>query len=139
MKRFSTTPFLFTALLVATASAGTSLAAHAAPATTVAIMGAAGQDSNSSSVAGTWQLSFTDPQGTARQASLQLQQDGGKISGTFQGQRGSGAVSGTIQGNQISMTVKGRGGREISFSGTVDGGKMSGTSAQGAAWSATRQ
>lgn len=139
MKRFLSTPFLSTALLVAAATAGGSLIAHAAPYTTAAIAEGGGQDSSASSVAGSWTLSFTDPQGTARQASLQLQQDGSKISGTFQGQRGSGAVSGSMQGNQVSMTVKGRGGREMSFSGTVDGSKMSGTTAQGSSWSATRQ
>lgn len=136
MKRFSSTSFLIAAMLVATASAGSCITAYAAP---TEMAGVAGQDSSASSVAGSWQLSFTDPMGNQRQASLQLQQDGSKISGTFQGQRGSGAVSGNIQGNQVSMTVKGRGGRQISFSGTVDGSKMSGTTAQGSSWSATRQ
>lgn len=139
MKRFSSTSFLLAALFVAAASAGSSLTAHAAPSAMAAIAGADGQDSSAASVTGSWQLSFTDPQGNARQASLQLQQDGSKVSGTFQGQRGSGAVTGSVQGNQVSMTVKGRGGREMSFSGTVDDSKMSGTTAQGSSWSATRQ
>jgi len=139
VKRFVSTPFLLTALLLAAACGGSSLMAYAAPSATNAIVEGGGQDSSASSVAGSWTLSFTDPQGTARQASLQLQQDGSKISGTFQGQRGSGAVTGSMQGNQVSMTVKGRGGREMSFSGTVDGSKMTGTTAQGSSWSATRQ
>ncbi len=98
----------------------------------------AAQDSNAPSITGSWQLSFTSPQGDQRQASLQIQQKGSKLTGTFQGQRGSAPLSGSIQGNQVSLTVK-AGGRAISLSGTVDGNKMSGTTAQGGPWSATRQ
>lgn len=96
------------------------------------------QDSNAHGIAGTWQLSFTDPQGNSRQATLQVQQKDSKLSGSFQGERGSGSLTGSIEGAQVTMTVKGRG-REISFTGTVEGNKMSGTTGQGSSWSATRQ
>lgn len=95
-------------------------------------------ETQSASLAGNWQLSFTAPSGDQRQAVLQIQQSGSTLSGKFQGMRGSGALSGSVQGSQVSLTVKGHG-REISFSGTVDGNKMSGTDAQGSPWSATRQ
>lgn len=136
MKRFMSMKLLSIAMLLSVAGVVGFSKAHAAP----MLMPVAGaQDSAASSAAGSWQLSFTDPQGTQRQATLQLQQDGLKISGTFQGQRGSGSVAGTMQGNQVSLTVKGRGGREMSFSGTLEGNKMSGTTALGSAWSAVRQ
>jgi hypothetical protein len=44
----------------------------------------------------------------------------------------------SVQGNQVSMTVEAHG-RETSFSGTVDGSKMSGTTGKGSSWSATHQ
>lgn len=139
MKRFLSNSILAAALFVASIGTVSTLMTHASPIASAAAAGMYGQDSSAASVAGSWQISFTDLQGNQRQASLQLQQAGAKISGTFQGQRGSGAISGTMQDNQVSMTVKGRGGREMTFSGTLDGNKMSGTTAQGSSWSATRQ
>ena len=138
MKRFSTIAFILSALFVTAVGVGSVLPAHAASNTMAAAAQDNSQDSNASSVAGDWQISFTDMQGNPRQGSLQIQQDGSKLSGTFQGQRGSGAISGSVQGNQVSMTIKARG-RELTFSGTVDGSKMGGTTGQGSSWSATRQ
>ena len=138
MKRFLSTPFILSALFMTAAGVGSALPAHAAPSTMAAATQDNGQDSNTSSIAGNWQISFTDMQGSPRQGSLQITQDGSKLSGTFQGQRGSGAISGSMQGSQVSMTVKAHG-RELTFSGTVDGSKMSGTTGQGSSWSATRQ
>lgn len=94
--------------------------------------------STASSLSGNWQMSWTGPNGNQRQVSMQLKQDGKKLSGTFEGPRGSVPLKGTCDGNQVSFTVK-LPKRQASFSGTVDGDKMSGTTEQGASWSATRQ
>jgi hypothetical protein len=60
-----------------------------------------GRDTN---VAGTWTVSATSGAGTATQT-LIIQQDGGKISGTFKGPRQSGAVEGTVNGSTINFHV----------------------------------
>ena len=48
------------------------------------------------------------------------------------------AITGSMQGNQVSLSVK-LGEARITLTGTVVGDKMSGTTAQGAPWTATRQ
>ena len=138
MKRFSSVPLILSALFVTAAGVVATSPAHAASSGIAAVAQDNGQDSSASSLTGNWQISFTDMQGNPRQGSLEIHQDGSKLSGTFQGQRGSGALSGSLQGNQVSMTVKAHG-RELTFSGTVDGSKMSGTTGQGSSWSASRQ
>lgn len=97
------------------------------------------QDSGaSSSVSGNWQLSWTAANGNQRQVTMQVKQDGSKLSGTFEGERGSAPLKGSLKGNQVSFSVK-LPRRQASFTGTVDGNKMSGTTAEGASWTATRQ
>lgn len=95
------------------------------------------QDSAAADLSGNWQVSFAGKRGS-RQATMQIKQDGSKVSGSFQGERGSAPVSGTLNGNDISFTVKAPR-REISFKGTVHGNKMNGTTEQGGSWSATRE
>jgi hypothetical protein len=68
---------------------------------------------------------------------MQLKQNGTKLSGKFQGERGSTSLTGSLQGNQVSFSVKMRK-RQATFTGTVDGDKMTGTTEQGASWTATR-
>lgn len=112
-----------------------SASARNAPASAQAVS----QDSTASpEVTGSWQISWTAKSGDQRQASMQIKQKGSKLSGTFQGERGSVPVRGTLEGNQISLTVK-LPRRQLSFTGTVDGDKMSGTTESGVAWTATRQ
>jgi hypothetical protein len=94
--------------------------------------------SSAANISGNWQLSFEGRNGDQRQVSMQLDQDGSKLSGTFEGERGSVPLHGTLQGNQVSITVKSRR-RGTSFTGTVDGDKMSGKTKQGGSWTATRQ
>jgi hypothetical protein len=105
--------------------------------------GAPAQDASSASatvpnLSGNWQLSWTAANGEQRQATMQIKQDGKKLSGTFEAPRGSVSLKGTCNGNQISFTVK-LPRRQASFTGTVDGDKMTGTTEQGAPWTATRQ
>ena len=102
------------------------------------IQDASSANSTAPSLSGNWQMSFTGPKGSQRQVSMQLKQDGKKITGTFEGPRGAVPVKGSCDGNQVSFTVK-LPRRQASFSGTVDGDKMSGSTEQGGAWSATRQ
>jgi hypothetical protein len=90
------------------------------------------------SLSGNWQMSWTGMNGAQRQSTMQLKQDGTKLSGKLSGERGATSVTGSIQGNQVSFSVKLRR-RQVSFTGTLAGDKMSGTTEQGAQWTATRQ
>jgi hypothetical protein len=85
--------------------------------------------SQSTNIGGAWQLSWQGREGT-QQATIQIQQDGSKLSGTFQGPRGSSPLSGSVDGNNISFNVQMQGHRgtmTLAFTGTIDGNKMSGT------------
>lgn len=100
---------------------------------------ASGQDNTAAAdLTGSWQISWTANNGEQRQASMQITQKGRKLSGTFEGARGSVPLKGTLDGDQVSVNVK-LPRRQLSFTGTVNGDKMSGTTERGVAWSATRQ
>jgi type IV secretory pathway VirB2 component (pilin) len=92
-------------------------------------------------VAGTWQLSFQGRRGTM-QATLTIQQNGTKVSGTLAGlgrmRNGSSPLTGNIEGSNLSFSVPG-GRMPLTFKGTLDGDTMSGTMQQGTPWTATRQ
>jgi hypothetical protein len=64
----------------------------------------------------------------SQQATMQIQQDGSKLSGTFQDADGSSSVTGSIPGNNVSFGVQMQG-RPVTlvFTGTIAGDKMSGT------------
>jgi hypothetical protein len=89
-------------------------------------------------ISGNWQLSWTTAKGKQQQVTVEIKQDGKKLSGTFQSARGSAPLKGNAQGNQVSFSTKAKKG-EVSFTGNVDGDKMSGTTDQGTSWTATRQ
>jgi hypothetical protein len=91
------------------------------------------QDSESNhsqpvNIGGAWQLSWQGRDGS-QQATIQIQQDGSKLSGTFQGPRGSSQLTGSVSGNNVSFSVQMQGRRTITlaFTGTIDGDKMSGS------------
>lgn len=109
-----------------------------ASAAAVSPMQEARQQSAAPDLTGNWQISWTGKNGSDRQAALQIKQDGTKLTGTLQGERGSAPLKGSLQDNKVSFTVKVRR-RQVDFAGSVDGDKMSGTTKQGAAWTATRQ
>ena len=141
MKLFSPVPVIMCALLLTAVGVGSAFPAYAEPsgaALSSANAQDAAQDSSAPAVAGSWQISFTDPQGNPRQGTLQIEQNGSTLNGTFQGERGSAPLTGSMQGTQVSLTAKAHG-HEIDFTGTVDGSKMSGTTGQGTSWTATRQ
>jgi hypothetical protein len=89
------------------------------------------------SVVGKWLLSWQGRK-KSRQATLDIQQDGSKLTGTVGERSGSEHLSGSVQGNQVSISVGGKK-RSISFTGTVEGNRMSGTTNDGYSWTATRQ
>ena len=74
-----------------------------------------------------------------------LEQDGGKLMGTHQGEFASGDLSGTVAANTVRFqsSLPTDGTRvSFQFSGTAEGGKMSGTVALGeygeARWTAEK-
>ena len=80
-------------------------------------------------VAGNWQVSWQGRLGT-EQVQLHLQQDGAKLTGTFQDLRGSSTLSGTIDEKTISFDVQFAGPRPFTtrFTGTAESDKIEGTS-----------
>jgi len=138
VKLFASVPLLMCALFVtAEALSGASNANAEQPG--VAISGALAQDNAASAMAsGNWQVSWTAGNGNKKQATMEIKQAGSKLSGKFQAERGSAPLTGSLQGNQVSFSAKLRK-RQVSFTGTVDGDKMSGATEQGASWTATRQ
>lgn len=135
LKFLSSVPSHFRALFVA---GGIILATASFPLPSSAFAQDASASNAAPSLTGNWQISWTAANGAQRQGTLQIKQDGKKLSGSFQGERGSVSLKGSSDGNQISFTVKRRK-REVSFTGTVNGDKMSGTTEQGTSWTATRQ
>jgi hypothetical protein len=72
------------------------------------------------------------------QGTMQLTQNGSKLTGSIQAERGTVPVSGTVNGEHISFKAK-MPKRAVTFSGTIAGNKMSGTTGQGSPWTAIRQ
>ena len=87
-------------------------------------------------IAGKWQVSWQGKK-KSREATMEIQQEDSKLSGTFEAQGGSKPLNGTLQGNRVSRNVGGEK-RAINLTGMVEGDKMSGTTEQGSSWSATR-
>lgn len=92
------------------------------------------QDSQSNSsqpanIGGAWQISW-ERRGGSEQATMQIQQDGSKLSGTFLDSGGnSSQLTGSVAGTNVSFSVqvKARRTMTLAFTGTVEGDKMSGT------------
>ena len=84
-------------------------------------------DSQPANIGGAWQISWQGRNGT-QQATMQIQQDGSKLSGTFQDSGGSFPVTGNAAGNNVSFSVQIQGRpMTLVFTGAIDGDKMSGT------------
>jgi hypothetical protein len=90
------------------------------------------------SLSGTWQLSCPGRAGRVRQVTLQIEQSGSRLSGSFSGPRRSGKLSGTIQRGQISLQM-GADGRSVTLTGTTDGSSMSVHGPKGGSCSASRR
>ncbi len=89
------------------------------------------------SLSGKWLLVWQGRK-KAGQVTLNIQQKGSKLTGTFAEGDRSGPLSGSLQAGQVSISVRGKK-RSMIFSGTVEGGQMSGTASDGSSWTATRQ
>lgn len=87
---------------------------------------------------GTWQFSCTNRRGRTRQISVQVQQSGSTLTGTFSGRRGTGKLSGSVDGDHVSLVLSGRR-RSLDLSGTIRSDTVNVRSARGISCSATRQ
>jgi hypothetical protein len=85
-------------------------------------------NSQPATIDGPWQLSWEGRRGS-QQATIRILQDGSALSGTFQDSRGSSHLTGCLDQNNVSFSVQVQGHRTITltFTGTIDGKKMSGT------------
>jgi L-seryl-tRNA(Ser) seleniumtransferase len=95
-------------------------------------------------VAGHWSVSL-ELGSIVGHPTLDLKQDGEKLTGTYRGRYGASPLEGAVKENQLGFTVTMTAeGQETSgyFSGTVDGDRMSGSvefeGAGDGTWSATR-
>lgn len=94
---------------------------------------------SSSDLSGKWQLSCTGGRkGKTRQISLNIEQQGSTLSGSYSGGRRSGQLNGNVQGNQVSFQLGGARGT-ASFTGTMDGNTLRVQTARGFSCTATRQ
>lgn len=78
-------------------------------------------------VAGKWQISSKDAEGNQIKATLELKQDGEKLSGQIALENGDAAPvsDGKISGGEFTFKITGEG--EYEVSGSVSGGQMKGT------------
>jgi hypothetical protein len=100
------------------------------------------QDGNATAAAsGVWLMTWTNDKGDTRHATLHIQQKGEALNGTANVEGGpkSGTfrLTGNLRGNQIVLSVRVYW-HHASFTGTVDGSKMSGSSHDGRPWEATK-
>jgi hypothetical protein len=97
------------------------------------------QETAPAKVAGKWTMSIESPHGPVKGA-LAIQQDGAKLTATFEAEHvGTLSVKGTVDGQKVAFALVAPGSTdEFTFSGTVEGAKMSGTTVMGGSWSASR-
>lgn len=100
------------------------------------------QDSNATaSASGVWLMTWTNENGDTRHATLHIQQEGEALSGTADMQggpiNGTFRLTGKVRGNWIVLSVKAYW-HHASFTGTVDGTKMSGSTHDGRPWLAAK-
>src|SRR6202171_6691533 len=79
-------------------------------------------------VGGNWEMTMDSPHGKMT-GPLTLQQDGTKITGTYETEHaGKLPLKGNVDGEKIMLTMEVPGGQmTITFEGTKDGDKLSGT------------
>ena len=79
---------------------------------------------------GKWVLDVKLGDGQGGQATLDLKEEGEKITGTYNGALGSIPLTGTVKGDQVEITVSSDAGT-ISYKGKVTGDAMEGTCSYG--------
>jgi hypothetical protein len=92
-------------------------------------------------VGGNWEMTMDSPHGKMT-GPLTLQQDGTKITGTYETEHaGKLTINGKVDGEKILFTMEVPGGQmTISFEGVKDGDKLSGTTKPlNGEWSAVRK
>jgi hypothetical protein len=98
-------------------------------------------DDAAASASGVWLMTWTNEKGDTRHATLDIQQEGEALSGAanLQGGPKSGTfrLTGSVRGNRIALSVKAYW-HHVSFTGTIDGSKMSGSTRDGRPWLATK-
>ncbi len=95
-------------------------------------------------VTGTWNMTIDTEQG-ATSATLTIQQDGEKLTGSVDSDQGTLEFEGTISGTKLEWVMEVDAGGaflEVTIAGTVDGDEMTGTldlgGYGGGDWTATR-
>jgi len=88
--------------------------------------GGAQYSNETASASGIWLMTWTNEEGDTRHATLHIQQEGEALSGTA-----------NVQGNRIVLSVKVYW-HHASFTGSIDGIKMSGNTHDGRPWLATK-
>jgi hypothetical protein len=81
-------------------------------------------------VNGKWVIDVKLGDGQGGQATLELKEDKGKLTGTYTGALGSLPVSGTVNGDQFEVTVASEAG-SIMYKGKVSGDTIEGTCSYG--------
>jgi hypothetical protein len=109
---------------------------------TVATQKSSPQDGNATALAsGVWLMTWKNDKGDTRHATLHIQQKGQALSGTADVQsgpkNGTFRLTGNVRGNQIVLSVRVYW-HHASFTGTVAGSKMSGSTHDGRPWVATK-
>jgi hypothetical protein len=77
-------------------------------------------------VDGKWVLDVSLGDGQGGQATLELKEEAGKLSGTYTGALGTVALVGTVTGDQVEIWFDSEAGK-ISYQGKVSGDTMEGT------------
>src|SRR5580692_5209784 len=126
---------------VQTATADASARASSNTPAQVATPEGSTQDGSAMAAAsGVWLMTWTNDKGDTRHATLHIQQKGEALNGTANVQGGpkSGTfkLTGNVRGNQIVLNVKVYW-HHASFTGTIDGTKMSGSTHGARPWLAT--
>lgn len=88
----------------------------------------------SPNISGSWLLTCTSKRGRERQVTLQIQQDGSRLGGTYNANGASGPLSGSVQGTQVSLN-----GGAFAFAGSATNNTISGQNQRGRPCSATRE
>jgi len=77
------------------------------------------------SLTGTWSVAVDSPAGKGNPTFV-LQQDGEKITGTYQGTFGDAKVTGKIQGSAFELAFESMG-NPITYKGKIEGNKIGGS------------
>jgi hypothetical protein len=77
-------------------------------------------------VTGKWVIDVKLGDGQGGQATLELKEEGGKVTGTYSGALGSVPVTGTANGNEVEVSLDTEAGK-ISYQGKVSGDTIEGT------------